>query len=198
MNKDIKQLAEEMLDSISKVNGFSDFGGIVLDYDLHYTTIATLKDVITAAMVEMYTAGAREATNPEERIKQLKADLYLFRDMYCQNIDLSTIDEYVDGLATTTPLSSSSGEAPAIGQGMKWVKVEDGSPTKEGYYLICRKYGEGRKEIKTSFYRMDMKCFDDFLEHRITHWMPLPPMPNSTQNPEVSDTTKGDSSNAAK
>lgn len=112
MNKDIKQLAEEMLDSISKVNGFSDFDGVVLDYDLHYTTITTLKDVITAAMVEMYTAGAREATTPEERSKQLKADLYLFRDMYCQNIDLSTIDEYVDGLATTTPLSSSSGEAP--------------------------------------------------------------------------------------
>jgi hypothetical protein len=62
MNKDIKQLAEETLDSISKVNGFSDFGGIVLDYDLHYTTIATLKDVITVAMVEMYTAGAGEAT----------------------------------------------------------------------------------------------------------------------------------------
>lgn len=50
------------------------------------------------------------ATNPEVRSKQLKADLYLFRDMYCQNIDLSTIDEYVDGLSTTTPMSSSKDE----------------------------------------------------------------------------------------
>lgn len=31
------------------------------------------------------------------RSEQLKADLYAFRDMYCQNIDISIIDEYVDG-----------------------------------------------------------------------------------------------------
>jgi hypothetical protein len=95
MNKDIKQLAEETL----KKHVGND-------------TMPVKKVNILSAMVEMYTAGAREATNPELRSKQLKADLYLFRDMYCQNIDLSTIDEYVDGLATTTPLSSSSGDAP--------------------------------------------------------------------------------------
>jgi hypothetical protein len=32
------------------------------------------------------------------RSEQLKADLYRFRDMWCQNIDIATIDEYVDGL----------------------------------------------------------------------------------------------------
>ena len=32
------------------------------------------------------------------RSEQLKADLYAFRDMWCQNIDIATIDEYVDGL----------------------------------------------------------------------------------------------------
>ena len=32
------------------------------------------------------------------RSEQLKADLYKFRDMWCQNVDISTIDEYVDEL----------------------------------------------------------------------------------------------------
>lgn len=32
------------------------------------------------------------------RSEQLKADLYKFRDMWCQNIDIATIDEYVDEL----------------------------------------------------------------------------------------------------
>jgi hypothetical protein len=32
------------------------------------------------------------------RSEQLKADLYKFRDMFCQNVDLSSIDEYVDEL----------------------------------------------------------------------------------------------------
>lgn len=32
------------------------------------------------------------------RSEQLKADLYAFRDMWCQNVDIATIDDYVDGL----------------------------------------------------------------------------------------------------
>lgn len=121
MNKDIKQLAEETLDSISKVNGFSDFGGIVLDYDLHYTTIATLKDVITVAMVEMYTAGAREATSlPLDQIinklKQLhgyleSGETYCFDNEHDLK-DAQEVEKLIADLATTTPLSSSSGDAP--------------------------------------------------------------------------------------
>jgi hypothetical protein len=135
MNKGIKQLAEERLDSISKVNGFSDFGGIVLDYDLHYTTIATLKDVITVAMVEMYTAGAREATNPEvigadqpwplyDVLKKLIEASEIL--LHTKNFDGHGWEEIhhaaerakqiiinIEGnVATTTPLSSSSGDAP--------------------------------------------------------------------------------------
>jgi hypothetical protein len=124
MNKDIKQLAEETLDSISKVNGFSDFGGIVLDYDLHYTTIATLKDVITVAMVEMYTAGAGEATcslplaptddeietnGKEGGLRDGELQLFWEGAVWMRS---KAKWQQCDNVATTTPLSSSSGDAP--------------------------------------------------------------------------------------
>ena len=34
------------------------------------------------------------------RSEQLRADLYRFRNMFCQNVDLSSIDEYVDELGS--------------------------------------------------------------------------------------------------
>lgn len=58
-----------------------------------------------------------------------------------------------------------------------WISVETALPEKQDRYLICRTYGQGRKEIFISTFRNDMNCFDDFLEDIITHWMPLPAIP---------------------
>lgn len=55
----------------------------------------------------------------------------------------------------------------------EWVSVKDRLPDVEDYYLVCRTYGEGRKEVIRSFFRKDMNCFDDFLNNIITHWTSL-------------------------
>jgi hypothetical protein len=190
-----QQLAEQMLDSISKVNGFSDFGGIVLDYDLRYTTEATLKDVITAAMVEMYAAGAREATNvslPTQEEILDKADEYGFRVPYDGSnnfYDDEAIKHFIAGanwvLATTTPLSSSSGDAPA-----GWISVNDRLPENSGWcndtVLFFSKI-HGMPMVGCYDYEFCNwtrqpweKGYSELKFEEVTHWMPLPPMPNST------------------
>lgn len=57
-----------------------------------------------------------------------------------------------------------------------WISVET-PPKEEGYCLICRTYGQGRKEVWISFFRKDHQCFDDFLQNIITDWKPLPAPP---------------------
>jgi hypothetical protein len=95
MNKDIKQLAEETL----KKHVGND-------------TMPVKKVNILSAMVEMYTAGAREATNHLQRLKnvvQLMINNGGDPDLFAV---MRHIEKLEGNVATTTPLSSSSGEAP--------------------------------------------------------------------------------------
>jgi len=69
--------------------------------DFLYKAPDWIREDIIAAMMEYALEQVKNLSlNPVVvgRSEQLKSDLYKFRDMYCQNIDLATIDEYVDGL----------------------------------------------------------------------------------------------------
>jgi hypothetical protein len=57
---------------------------------------------------------------------------------------------------------------------IKWISVKDQLPEPLKEVLVCLQYGEGRKEIKISYYHPRVECFDHFMENLITHWMPLP------------------------
>jgi hypothetical protein len=115
MNKDIKQLAEEM--PLLKFRGWLRMNGEMSEDGKTITYNCEAIEAELSAIVEMYTAGAREATN---RIKGLiKYDDCSMPITEADKLRKHGVAEYnkaisdvLNVLATTTPLSSSSGDAP--------------------------------------------------------------------------------------
>ena len=57
----------------------------------------------------------------------------------------------------------------------KWVNVNDKLPEKEGWYLACIEFGDGKhKRIDVVHFDTEDMYFNYFWSHNIRFWMPLP------------------------
>jgi hypothetical protein len=136
------------------------------------------EDVQPVAMVEMHTAGAREATNPE--VEQCKKIVDYIDDLSDEDYDpgqaLMDIRTMASkGLAATTPLSSSSGDAP----------FNDNNSIKQD---LTHKFF---RQILVRASKDENGNFVYTVKSPLTEWMCdyVIELLNSTPNPEVSDTT---------
>jgi hypothetical protein len=204
MNKDIKQLAEEMFAKTFNVKNTKGNLIIAASYSTN-----RLEKIIEFG-VEMYTAGAREATSPnielDEAIKLRgyfgKNDAGAFHHWAYSLFDTIVKQLEANNVATTTPLSSSSGDAPlnsnnsiglitALLSGKQLVKIHE-IGEKETFW--CEKGRNGRNY----FYVQGWGSALGRAEDRVFDVIDNPEKWRiELQNPEVSDTTKGDSSKEA-
>ena len=75
----------------------------------------------------------------------------------------------------------------------EWISVKDRLPEDDGKYMICCKYDfeicEFDAESQTFGYTYDeydemysrLVCWDDYINKKVTHWMPLPQKPESEE-----------------
>jgi hypothetical protein len=202
MNKDIKQLAEERLTRYNNVEWTGE--GLPV-----YSA-----EQMISAMVEMYTAGAREATcslplaptddeietnGKEGGLRDGELQLFWEGAVWMRS---KAKWQQCSNVATTTPLSSSSGDAPvnsnnsielitALLSGKQLVKIHE-IGEKETFW--CEKGRNGRSYFwvqgwGSALGRVEDRMFD--VINNPEKWR------IELQNDAVSDTTKGDSSKEA-
>lgn len=66
---------------------------------------------------------------------------------------------------------------------MKWISVKDRLPERRGIYLVCAEFFEDARNlhVRTGYYNkdkgwdLDVTC--DTSDYEVTHWMPLPSLP---------------------
>ena len=102
---------------------------------------------------------------------KLTQALYLFRDLWCQNIDISTIDEFVDDY---TQQQVKNLNIPAV---VNWVAVTDRLPEE-------KKFRMSADVLTIAGDKMSVKCYDYELMRwtgsphiTVKYWMPLPEPP---------------------
>ena len=63
---------------------------------------------------------------------------------------------------------------------MKWMSVKEGLPENSGFVLVCTSNYFNNSRINVGYYTDEGEwIFSDFsTEMDVTHWMPLPPLPN--------------------
>ena len=58
-----------------------------------------------------------------------------------------------------------------------WISVTDRLPEEDGLYLVCGKWGSGKKMTDTCEYKSHDGYFSAAWNFDVTHWMPLPEPP---------------------
>ena len=83
-------------------------------------------------------------------------------------------------------LDTANDEATALyGALPRWIRVEEAQPTSQGPFFTRYGFGAASRETGQYFYGVRGYFFadpvphwqDEFLGVEVTHWMPIPPMP---------------------
>ncbi len=58
---------------------------------------------------------------------------------------------------------------------MEWFSVKDIFPKEDGYYLVSHTLDNGERIVSLRYFYHN--CIEAFIIKSITHWMPLPELP---------------------
>lgn len=62
-----------------------------------------------------------------------------------------------------------------ISENNGWIKYDSCPPNKDGFFIVyCPEYAI---PVKVAFYDADLCGFTEFTDDEVTHWKPLPQLP---------------------
>ena len=121
------------------------------------------------------------------RLRELADDGYLLHTSTGE-----ALRESADAIEElTVMLDAANDEATALyGALPRWIRVEEAQPTSQGPFFTRYGFGAASRETGQYFFGARYYLFADLEPHwqdeslgvEVTHWMPIPPVPEEAEN----------------